>query len=324
LEKPLAEKGRACCPASNEKKIRALPFCYFLLFAAPLQSWAEADHSLPRIARLDNRDAVFKQYLEDVEASRRYFFRPGISQKELAEFITIYSYIPSPEDEIIGLAARCNVPYGSLASINRFSHPEDLQNGAVMLFPSMRGLFIPETPGTDLERLLASSREGGVALNINGEKFRFFPGVDFNQTERIFFLNRGFRFPLRDFRISSPYGFRVNPVTGKQGVHNGVDLAAPEGTPVFAVREGKVSAVGEDPVFGLFVIISHQNNWVSLYGHLSKIESHLNQELKSGNLIGRVGSTGQSTGPHLHFELRQNGQARDPGRLLRLFQHPGG
>jgi murein DD-endopeptidase MepM/ murein hydrolase activator NlpD len=78
--------------------------------------------------------------------------------------------------------------------------------------------------------------------------------------------------------------------------------------------------MGEDPVYGKYIIVGHSDSWVSLYGHLSKIETALREEVQSGTLIGRVGSTGQSTGPHLHFELRQNGRTQDPGRLLRIFR----
>jgi murein DD-endopeptidase MepM/ murein hydrolase activator NlpD len=197
--------------------------------------------------------------------------------------------------------------------------------GKTLFLPSMPGLFIPENPENDLERLLYSSRNNeGILLTVNNgntsQRYLFLPGGDFNPTERVFFLNRGFYFPLRDFRITSTFGPRINPVTGNYSNHQGLDLAAPEGTPVYAAREGRVSAQGEDPIYGLYIIVTHNDNWVSLYGHLSRIETTLQQQVNSSTLIGRVGSTGQSTGPHLHFELRQNGVSQDPQRLLRLFQ----
>jgi murein DD-endopeptidase MepM/ murein hydrolase activator NlpD len=104
-------------------------------------------------------------------------------------------------------------------------------------------------------------------------------------------------------------------------MHGGIDLAAPEGTEVYAAKSGTVLELGEDPILGNYVIISHENNMVSLYGHLSSISASLNEDVPSGAVIAKVGTTGQSTGPHLHFELRQNGQRRDPSRLLRLFQY---
>ena len=299
-----------------------------VLFFTADPAAGQALSSLPEIPRLDSRDTVFRQYLQDVEAARRDLFSARHNPEELAASLTIYSYTPSGEDEILGLAARCSLPYSALASLNRLPHGEEMVPGKLLLLPSIPGIFIPESPGNDLERLITSARagEGGdgviisVPLNGRTERFKFIPGDDFSPTERVFFLNRGFHFPLQNFRVSSFYGPRINPVTGKAGVHGGVDLAAPEGSEVYAVKSGTVSDLGEDPVLGKYVIISHENNWVSLYGHLSSIETALHAELQSSSLIARVGSTGQSTGPHLHFELRQNGQSRDPARLLGLFK----
>ena len=300
---------------------------------------ADAYSPLPVIQRLDSKDIIFKQYLSDVEASRRVLFSsrqrpsdPGAVEKMVSS-LTIYSYTPAEGEELMGISARCSIPYAALASLNRFSHMEDMEKGKALLLPTIPGIFIPETPVTDLERLLFSSRTEtdsgvleleGIVLSIpregKTEKFRFIPGDDFSATERIFFLNRGFHFPLKNFQVSSLYGPRTNPVTGVFGIHRGLDLAAPLGSEVYAVRGGTVADLGEDPILGKYVIISHDNDWMSFYGHLSTINTTLHAELQSGSLIARVGSTGQATGPHLHFELRQNGQARDPARLLGIFK----
>jgi murein DD-endopeptidase MepM/ murein hydrolase activator NlpD len=308
------------------------PAVFFLLAAAvfPLGAEGGGGGVYPAVSRLDIRDTVFRQYLDDVEAARRRIFnrqRPGEEGlQSLVEGFTVYAYAPLPGEDLFDLAARCGIPYAALASLNRITHPEGLGAVGVLLLPSAPGIFIPENPDTDLERLLNASRAdaAGVTLTLiregRRENFRFIPGSDFNATERVFFLNRGFRFPLREGRLTSPFGPRINPVTGAYGIHRGIDLAAPEGTEVFAARDGEVADLGEDPVYGRYVIIRHQDNWVSLYGHLSKIETALRGRVRSGSLIGRVGSTGQSTGPHLHFELRQNGEARDPGRFLRIFK----
>ena len=281
---------------------------------------------LPAIQRLDSRDTIFKQYLSDIEAGRRLLFSSRqMASGELASALTIYSYAPKENEGLLGIAARCSIPYATLASLNRLSHPEDLAIGKPMLLPTMPGIFVPEAPVTDLERLIFSARqETAVPLFIPrdgiAERFYFVPGDDFSPTERVFFLNRDYHFPLKHFQISSVYGPRINPVTGRQGMHGGIDLAAPEGTEVYAAKSGTVMGLGEDPILGKYVIISHENNMVSLYGHLSSISTSLNTKVLSGSAIAKVGSTGQSTGPHLHFELRQNGQSRDPARLLRLFQ----
>jgi murein DD-endopeptidase MepM/ murein hydrolase activator NlpD len=204
-----------------------------------------------------------------------------------------------------------------------------LETGKPLLLPTVPGIFVPERLESDLERLLASSRLPSTEFDsseivIGGEAgeqgagFLFIPGGEFNSTERAFFLNSGFRFPLRSYRLTSGFGMRTNPVTGNLRLHQGLDLAAPAGTEVYAAGSGIVTEVGNDPIYGIYVVIKHNDNWASLYGHLQRAGVTLRSTVISGNLIGWVGSTGQSTGPHLHFELRQNGKARDPDKYLFL------
>jgi murein DD-endopeptidase MepM/ murein hydrolase activator NlpD len=311
-------------------------FLYLLLLLFPLSGEelpGLSSTSLPLITRLDNRDTGFVQYQGDVEISRRRIFsgnRTGQAEawaQALAADLTIYRYLPREGEDLLSIAARCNIPYASLASINRLPHPPAAPLLEEILLPSMPGIFVPLEPDTDLERLMAAGRssrepDAWVSLRITGNPlgpanaYRFYPGDDFSSTERIFFLNRGFRFPLRSFTLTSAFGPRTNPVTGNFRVHEGLDLAAPMGTDVFTAGEGIVTETGSDPVYGNYVVVQHRDNWASLYGHLSRIDVVLRQELRSGNLIGKVGSTGQSTGPHLHFELRKNGRAQDPGKYL--------
>jgi len=310
----------------KSRKRQGESLAFFLVFSFLAITAYGLDSTLPVIGRLNSRDTVFKQYLSDVEAGRRLIFSSRRKTAgELASALTIYSYAPTENENLFGIAARCSIPYATLASLNRLSHLEDLASGKPMLLPTMPGIFVPEAPATDLEQLLFSARrETAVVLSIprNGatERFYFVPGDDFSPTERVFFLNRDFHFPLKNFQVSSSYGMRINPVTGVQSMHGGIDLAAPEGTEVYAAKNGTVTELGEDAIYGKYVIISHDNNMVSLYGHLSSITTSLQVIVKSSNVIGKVGSTGQSTGPHLHFELRQNGQSRDPAKLLKIFQ----
>lgn len=310
---------------------KTLPFILILCIGVRIQGQTPTEGGFPVIFQLNTQDIGFKQYLADVEAARQRIFnleKTGEPPDVIAQALTIYAYNPFPKDDLIdlpgdyliNLAARCTIPYPSLVTLNRIAHQGTGKTG--FLLPSAPGLFIPENPESDLERLLASTRlnEPGIVITItrkgNKETFRFIPGADFSPTERAFFLHRGFRYPLRNYRLTSPFGLRVNPITGVLRNHNGLDLAAPTGTEVYAVREGVVTEIGEDAVYGKYIIIRHGESWVSLYGHLSKIETVLRRPVESGTLIGRVGSTGQSTGPHLHFELRQHGKAQDPGKYL--------
>jgi murein DD-endopeptidase MepM/ murein hydrolase activator NlpD len=178
---------------------------------------------------------------------------------------------------------------------------------------------------SDLEKLIAASRgeDAGALITVNlpdgtVEQFRFIPGDGFSPTERSFFLNPDtFHFPLNLYRLTSSFGMRVSPISGKTSMHGGLDLAAPMGTDVYAARGGIISESGNSPIYGNYIIITHKNGWTSLYGHLSAILTKLQSNVQTGELIGRVGNTGLSTGPHLHFELRQNGAPQDPSSLLK-------
>jgi murein DD-endopeptidase MepM/ murein hydrolase activator NlpD len=309
----------------------------FLCRAEDPSNATQGSGAFPLINRLDWRDDNFKQYLADVEANRKRVFNReryhkgnyDENAKAIVDYLTIYRYIPNEGEDLFKLAARTLIPYSTLASLNHLSHPSMIEAGKPLLLPSAPGLFVPQEPVSDFENLLASSRfvqADGKSATLNiGEKpgngFYYFPGGEFNSTERAFFLNTGFRFPLRSYRLTSAYGMRVNPVTGNLRLHEGIDLAAPAGTEVYATANGTVTEVGYDSIYGNYVIIKHDGSWASLYGHLQKAAVTLRTNVKSGMLIGWVGSTGQSTGPHLHFELRQNGVARDPDKHLFM---PGG
>jgi murein DD-endopeptidase MepM/ murein hydrolase activator NlpD len=315
-----------------EKAGKGTTLAFFLIFlclpfrAAPETGNTTANRNFPVIERMDTRDAGFRQYIADVENNRRRLFSRQSSPLQAAETLTIYQYSPRPDEDIFSLAARCNIPYSALASLNRLNNPVILESGPLLL-PSCPGLFINTRLDSDLEKLLGAARlaapDAGnveIVINIadrNPQTFYFFPGADFTPTERAFFLNSGFRFPLQTFRLTSSFGPRQNPITGNATIHQGLDLAAPEGTAVLATADGIVIEVGEDAVYGIYIIIRHGERWTSLYGHLQKVETSLRSAVKSGNLIGRVGSTGQSTGPHLHFELRQDGRPMNPAERLR-------
>ena len=105
--------------------------------------------------------------------------------------------------------------------------------------------------------------------------------------------------------ISSEYGWRICPYHGRE-FHSGIDIAGPAGKAVVAAERGRVILAGWNGSYGKCVIISHGGGLYSLYGHLQSITVHMNQEVFAGAQVGKLGSTGNSTGPHLHFEVRAN------------------
>jgi murein DD-endopeptidase MepM/ murein hydrolase activator NlpD len=127
--------------------------------------------------------------------------------------------------------------------------------------------------------------------------------------------------PLEFSRVSSGYGMRFHPISRQQKAHLGVDYAAPTGTPVRTIGDGVVTFAGWQRGYGNVIEISHRNNQTTLYAHLSRIDVQRGQSVTQGDRVGAVGSTGASTGPHLHFEFRDRGVHQDPLEIARQSEN---
>jgi murein DD-endopeptidase MepM/ murein hydrolase activator NlpD len=120
------------------------------------------------------------------------------------------------------------------------------------------------------------------------------------------------RAPLDAMRMTSNFGLRWHPVVGGRRQHEGVDLASPVGTPIHATADGTVAKADWFGGYGLFVQLEHGGNLATRYGHMSRLNVAAGQHVHKGDIIGYVGTTGRSTGPHLHYEVRVNGAAVNP------------
>lgn len=118
--------------------------------------------------------------------------------------------------------------------------------------------------------------------------------------------------PVDSTNYTSYFGYRINPITNVRSFHTGLDIAAPQGTKVKAVFSATVRKTGEDSHSGKYVILTHSDGLETFYCHLSKILAEEGAVLRQGETIALVGSTGWSTGPHLHFEVRKNGERLNP------------
>ncbi len=122
--------------------------------------------------------------------------------------------------------------------------------------------------------------------------------------------------PVKNARITSRFGYRTNPISGNYGFHTGLDLAAESGTPVSASFYGRIIETGESDVWGKYVLMEHSEGFETYYCHLSAIYVEEGAVIRQGETVGLVGSTGWSTGPHLHFEVRINDVRVNPELLL--------
>lgn len=127
--------------------------------------------------------------------------------------------------------------------------------------------------------------------------------------------------PLEFSRVSSGYGMRFHPISGQQKAHLGVDYAAPTGTPVRTIADGVVSFAGTQRGYGNVIEVAHSDGKSTLFAHLSRIGVVKGQRVSQGDFIGAVGSTGASTGPHLHFEFRDRGVHQDPLQVARRSEN---
>ena len=123
-------------------------------------------------------------------------------------------------------------------------------------------------------------------------------------------------------RMTSPFGGRFHPILGYMRFHKGVDLAASEGTPIVAAADGRILSAGWAGGYGRAVVISHAGGIETRYGHMSRLAAYAGEVVRRGQVIGYVGSTGLSTGPHLHFEVTRNGQPVNP-MTAKLIAGPG-
>ncbi len=295
---------------------RPLLLLALLAFAAHAGGTAEQSGNPPRIERLERDDAIFSQQ----QADMREFYRSR-SAGESPPPLVLYRYEPAADETLFGISARLSIPYSAVASLNGLTD-SSLDGRQSLMLPNIPGVFVPLSPASDLEHVMHDLRRelDAQVVMIPSENgpvpYRFFPGADFLPDERRSFLGLLFRHPLPNGALSSPYGPRSNPISGLWTFHYGVDFSAPAGTSVLAARGGVVTAIDRGPILGLSVTISHSGGFKTVYGHLQSARVTLNQEVSSGMIVGQVGSTGLTTGSHLHFEIRQNGRHRDPLPLL--------
>jgi len=116
--------------------------------------------------------------------------------------------------------------------------------------------------------------------------------------------------------VTSPFGVRTDPILGTAALHSGMDFRAPMGMPAKVTAPGVVTKAGWNGGYGRMVEVDHGNGFATRYGHLSEIDVAVGQKVDAGTIIGKTGSSGRSTGPHLHYEVRHNGEAIDPLRFL--------
>lgn len=282
------------------------------------QSTSLNSKNFPKIQELSSKNIIFKQLLQTIEYNEK-----NLSAKKEEFFVEFYTYNAKKNDTLFSIHASTGIPYDTIATLNKISGISENLQGKTLIIPAVKGIFIAQEPKTTLEILLSTEYSNYMEKNsvsyyiIDNTNFCFLPNQRLSPTQRAFFLDTSLKLPLENIKVTSEFGYRTSPIYGKWKFHKGIDFAASEGTQTFACKAGTVTTcIKNDKIFGNYIIISHADGMTSVYAHLSKVFVKKGDWVSKGSVIALTGKSGAVTGPHLHFEIRQNGVAEDPAELL--------
>ncbi|MDR2158981.1 MAG: M23 family metallopeptidase [Treponema sp.] len=253
---------------------------------------------------------------------------PGVPEPEAfsRSKVLLYStYTVQPDDNIGFLAEKFGLNEDTLISLNKINNTRLLQIGQMLKIPNQDGILYPVEKGDTLAGIAETHKADAAAIRTANELFSdsvregtelFLPGARMDWVTRQEINGDLFLWPVSGY-ITSAYGYRRSPFTGVRQFHSGLDIGSAMGSPVRAAMAGRVSHVGWDDAFGHYAVISHHSGYRTLYGHMSVIRTKSGAYVGAGERIGDVGSTGLSTGPHLHFTVYKNGVTVNPRSLIK-------
>jgi murein DD-endopeptidase MepM/ murein hydrolase activator NlpD len=239
--------------------------------------------------------------------------------------VTFSFYVMEKGDIIGNIAVRAGLNEDTLISVNGIKNARLMQIGQVIKIPNQDGIYYTVKTGDTLHSIAEKYQTTVSHINTANERFLesvapnenlFIPGAKMDWMSRQEVNGDLFIWPCSGY-ISSNYGYRMAPFAGSRQFHTGVDMAAPLGSPLRAAMAGRVVQVGYDSSFGNFVWISHHSGYRTFYGHMDVVTVKAGAYVGTGERIGDVGSSGLSTGPHVHFSVYQNGVTVNPRSVVR-------
>jgi len=238
-------------------------------------------------------------------------------------FYVVYRVVKG--DTISEIATRYGITTDSIVTFNNITNARTLSIGKYLKIPTLNGILYSTKKGETAMSLAASyeiSADRIKELNgigdepLEGGRNLFLPDARLSSWALREISGDLFKWPLHGW-ITSWYGWRKDPFSGDRSFHTGIDIGANRGVAVRAAMEGVVSATGYSTVSGNYVVIRHHSGYTSMYGHLDRIDIKQGRSVSQGTMIGTVGSTGYSTGPHLHFTISKYGRTMNPMTVLR-------
>lgn len=281
-----------------------------------------------RLANLDYSNPDLQKLRQEVKFNLTVIYSP--EPKENLPLV-FYTYTSQKDDNFFKIMAKTGMDRDTLVSVNELASPYDLETGRTLKIPNMRGVydiqFDPNDPDI-ISKLKNHYKLSDSHYIFNHEEKKWFiMGGKLTKEESSFFESIAFSIPLAQAILTSRFGKRSDPFTKKSTFHGGIDLAAEEGTDVFASMDGTISFTGERGNYGNLIILSHKLGYETRYGHLQKILVKEGEKVHKGQVIGKVGHSGRATGNHLHFEVVRNSQKQPPifkghGNLWTSRSHP--
>jgi murein DD-endopeptidase MepM/ murein hydrolase activator NlpD len=235
------------------------------------------------------------------------------------------AYVVQKGDIIGLLAEKFGLNDDTLISLNKIQNTRSIKTGLTLKIPNQDGILYKVGKGDTLAGIAEAWKVDAAAIRTVNELFSgslregteiFIPGGRMDWVTRQEINGDLFLWPVSGY-ITSPYGYRRSPFTGIRQFHSGLDIGSARGTPVRAAMAGRVIHAGWDDAFGNYVVINHHSGYRTLYGHMSVIRTKFGASVGAGQRIGDVGSTGLSTGPHLHFTVYKNGVTVNPRVLMK-------
>jgi murein DD-endopeptidase MepM/ murein hydrolase activator NlpD len=258
---------------------------------------------------------------------------PGEIPLDLTDTFTWVEYEIKQGDTISGIASKHSVSSGSIIAFNNITEAWNIRTGSMLKIPNMDGipytvakndnlskiavkLGVPQNAILDANNLTSDTIKTGEVLFIPGAKMN---ASEFDRAYRREAIRKMMIYPVSG-KLTSGYGWRedpVKPVPGEKRFHRGVDFIGKTGDPIKAAMKGTVQHIDNDRNLGNFIILKHDDGYQTLYAHLSAFNVKVGETVKQGDIIGKIGNTGYSTGPHLHMEAFRNGNRIDPLDLIK-------
>jgi len=235
------------------------------------------------------------------------------------------SYKVAKGDTISEIAVKMGLNEDTLLSVNQIKNSRLLQIGQILKIPNQDGIYCTADKNDTIASLAVKYNTDTETIETANELFSdsiiqkislFIPGARMDWVNRQEINGDLFIWPVNGY-ITSLYGYREDPFGRGRQFHNGLDIGIPLGTPVKAAMAGRVAFTGNDDSYGNYIIITHHSGYRTLYAHLSVISVKPGAYVAAGDRIGLSGSTGLSTGPHLHFTVYKDGVTVNPRNLIK-------